>query len=349
MRLILRAALGAATFSILSWVNTAIAADKPRRLFVSDAVINLTISGPISYMSRSVTAKPVAGILKVEGDAPETLPVTLSVRGVTRRQREICSFPPLRIAFTEKPSSTSIFKGQNRLKLVTHCQQSESFQQYVLLEYAAYRLYNALTPESFDVRLAKINYVSEGGQPITTRLGFFIEDIDDVARRNGQKRLRGTNRISVSQLDPVASARFAVFQYMISNLDWSMTTSLPKEDCCHNSRLIGAKGTTTGLITVPYDFDYSGLVNTPYALPPDNVNVANVRVRRYRGYCRYNEQAQVVATDLLARRASLLNIVDQIPQLSEDSRRDAASYLGAFFDKIGSPPQVSEVLATCLG
>ena len=32
---------------------------------------------------------------------------------------------------------------------------------------------------------------------------------------------------------------------MISNLDWAMTVNAAGLDCCHNSRLIGAKGATT--------------------------------------------------------------------------------------------------------
>jgi hypothetical protein len=119
-------------------------------------------------------------------------------------------------------------------------------------------------------------------------------------------------------------------------------------DCCHNSRLVGAKGVTTGLITVPYDFDYSGLVDAPYALPPDAVHVANVRVRLYRGFCAHNEQAQAFAASLLARRASLLSIVDQTPQLNGASRERVDSYLGEFFDKISSPAKVDEMLKTCL-
>jgi hypothetical protein len=218
----------------------------------------------------------------------------------------------------------------------------------MLLEYAAYRLYNALTPESFNVRLAKVDYAGEDGHPITSRYGFFIEDVDRLARRNGHERLRGANRISSSQLDPEAAARFAVFQYMISNLDWAMTASPAGMDCCHNSRLVGAKGVTTGLITVPYDFDYSGMVDAPYALPPDAIHVANVRVRLYRGFCAHNEQAQAVAASLLARRASLLSIVDQTPDLNSASRERVDSYLGEFFDKIGSPAKVDEMLETCL-
>jgi hypothetical protein len=348
MRLVLKAALAAASFCLLA--GSAQAAGKPKALFESDEPISLTLSGPMDGgMSRLRTAKPVPGVLKVAGAAPETLSVTLSVRGVTRRLREICSFPPLYVTFVNKPPATSIFKGQKRLKLVTHCQDSDRYQQYVLLEYASYRLYRALTPESFGVRLARINYLQDNGKPITTRTGFFIEDVDAVAKRNGQQRLKGVNHILVAQLDPAAAARFAVFQYMISNLDWSMTSSAPGEDCCHNSRLLSTKGATTGLVTVPYDFDYGGLVNAPYAVPPSNIHRGSVRVRYYRGFCQHNEQAQAVAADISARRTSLLGMVDQTPGLDEDSRKRAASYLGEFFDQAATPQAFAQVLKTCPG
>jgi hypothetical protein len=349
MRTVPWAAL-AAFISVLSCVH-AVAADKPKAqkaLFTSDEVLSLTISGPISGISRKADAAPVPGTLKVEGAAPEELPITLATRGVTRRMSDICAFPPLRVEFSQKPGGDSIFKGQKGLKLVTHCQSATQYQQGVLLEYAAYRLYGALTKESFGVRLAQINYVGADGKPIITRLGFFIEDVDDVAKRNAQERLRGVNRIAPAQLDAESAARFAMFQYMISNFDWAMTASAPGEDCCHNSRLLAANGATTGLITVPYDFDYSGLVDAPYAVPPEGIHVSSVRDRRYRGFCQHNDQAAAIAADLTARRPALLAIVDQTPQLSDASRKKAAEYLGEFFDKISSPQKVTEVLANCL-
>ena len=348
MRLILQAALTVAACLILSWSNSAIAAP-PKPLFASDDMLHLTLRGPVGRMSRAADAKPVPGLLTVQGVAPESLPVQLSVRSLTRRRTDICPFPPLRVEFTGKPAATSIFRGQGGLKLVTHCRPAENFQQYILLEYAAYRLYSALTPDSFDVRLAMIDYVSDDGHAITSRLGFFIEDVDDVAQRNAQRRLRGENHVSARQLDPTAAARFAFFEYMIGNLDWAMNAAPAGADCCHNSRLVGMRGTTTDLIPVPYDFDFSGLVNTPYAVPPPSIKVANVRVRRYRGFCQHNEQAQAAAADLLARRASLIAILDRIPQLDSSSRQRAANYLGEFFDHIGSPPQVAEIMKTCLG
>ena len=348
MRRIVRGAIAATALSVLSWTHSTSAAGTPAPLFASDDVLHLTIKGPITAMARATADTPVPGLLTVKGAASESLPVTLSVRGTTRRKKDICSFPPLRVEFNAKPAVTSIFKGQRSLKLVTHCQANEGFQQYVLLEYAAYRLYNALTSESFRVRLAQIGYVDDDRRILTSRPGFFIEDVDDVAKRNGHERLRRVNRISNSQLDPAAAARFAVFQYMIGNLDWAMIASVPGEDCCHNARLVGVKGATTGLIPVPYDFDFSGMVNAPYAVPPDIVKTRDVRTRRYRGFCSHNGQAQALAADLLTRRTALLAILDATPQLSEGSRRRAGSYLADFFDQIGSAPQLTRIMKTCL-
>lgn len=327
-----------------------LAAEGPKPLFAADTVISLTLSGPLTSLSRSPGAKPMPGILKLEGPAPETLPVLLTTRGVTRRKKEVCSFPPLRVEFAQKPGKDSLFKGQKSLKLVTHCQDSDRFQQQLLLEYASYRLYRALTPESFNVRLANVNYVNESGRPIVTRMGFFIEDIDDVASRNGQTRLKGVGRITVGQIEPEAAARFAVFQYMISNLDWAMTLASPGDpDCCHNSRLLtAAKGAATNLITVPYDFDYGGLVDAPYAAPPENSGVYNVRTRRYRGFCSNNEPARAFAASLAPRRAALMAILDQTPQLSDRTRGRADDYMGEFFDQIATPAKMGEMLATCL-
>jgi hypothetical protein len=351
MRLVLKMALAAATFSILSWANAVRAADDPKPLFVSDEVLSLTLAGPLDTISRDKGAKPVSGVLKVGGAAPETLPVSLSVRGITRRTKEICTFPPLRVEFTEKPGPSSIFKGQKHLKLVTHCQRMADYQQYLLLEFTAYRLYRALTPDSFNVRLAKIDYTSKDGHALTTRLGFFIEDIDDVAKRNGQERLRGVRRISASQLDAAAAARYAVFEYMISNLDWAMTAGPTGTDCCHNARLLGntgATGESTSLIPVPYDFDYAGLVNAPYAVPPEGIHVANVKVRRYRGFCAHNEEAKAFLAQISTRRDSLMAILNETPQLDDKTRRSAGGYLGEFFEEAGSPSKVADMMKVCL-
>jgi hypothetical protein len=351
MCLVLKMALATAMFSVLSWANPVRAADGPKPLFAGEEMLSLILSGPLDTISRDKGAKPASAVLKVGGAAPESLPVSLSVRGITRRKKEVCAFPPLRVEFTEKPGPSSVFKGQKHLKLVTQCQRMADYQQYLLLEYAAYRLYRALTPESFNVRLAKIDYTGKDGRVLSTRLGFFIEDVDDVAKRNAQERLRGVRKISASQLDAAAAARYAVFEYMISNLDWAMTAGPAGTDCCHNARLLqpeGAAGASTGLTPVPYDFDYAGLVNAPYAVPPEGIHVANVKVRRYRGFCAHNEEAKAFLAQISTRRASLMAILNETPQLEEKTRRNAAGYLGDFFEEAGSPSKVADLMKVCL-
>ena len=125
------------------------AAQKSKPLFETSDVIQVTIKGPVPAVVRSRSRDPVSAVLQTS--TGETLPIALSARGLTRRMADTCDFPPLRVDFTRPPPPTSLFAGQRRLKLVTHCRNEGSFQQYVLLEYAAYRLYNVLTPMSFRV------------------------------------------------------------------------------------------------------------------------------------------------------------------------------------------------------
>ena len=122
----------------------------PKPLFAGNGMLRLTIRGPINQIARSAeqSRAPRDGALIVPGAAPETLPIQLSPRGITRLRHDICQFPPLRVRFQSPPGPGSLFAGQKSLKLVTHCRSTASFQQYLLLEYSAYRFYNQLTPAS---------------------------------------------------------------------------------------------------------------------------------------------------------------------------------------------------------
>ena len=327
--------------------SAATAQAPPKPLFASNDMLRLTIRGPITQIARSdvQARRPRDASLIVPGAVPETLPVQLSPRGITRLKPEVCQFPPLRVRFQGTPGPGSIFSGQKQLKLVTHCRTTASFQQHVLLEYTAYRLYNQLTPASFRVRLATIDYVDEANRPITTRHGFFIEDIDDVAARNAMRKAITPDRVPRAQLSPADAARLALFEYMIGNLDWSMRAGPAGEGCCHNSRLIGraAGGTLT---PVPYDFDYSGLVDAPYSVAPDGTS--GVRKRDYQGYCAHNAEALAAAAVVRGQRAPLMSVLNEVP-LGETVRQRASSYLGGFFADIADDGKTAaKVLKSCI-
>jgi hypothetical protein len=316
------------------------AAAAPKPLFEASDTIHIAIRGPIKTLVQTRSSTPVAATLTTASG--ESLPIALSVRGITRRKSEICDFPPLRVEFTRPPPPTSLFAGQRRLKLTTHCNNSTSYQQYLLLEYAVYRMYNAVTPLSFRARLASVDYVGDNGRPIISRLGFFLEDASDVAKRNGLRELHAPSLIPLATLSAVDSTRFAIFEHMIANHDWSMRANVQGEDCCHNSKLIGRGGLGAGeAMPIPYDFDFSGLVSAPYAGPPPELGISSVRERSFRGYCAHAAQFGPVAAQFRAARPQVLAALASTPQLDDKNLRRASAFVDQFFARIATDKDVA--------
>ncbi|MFL6732930.1 MAG: hypothetical protein ACJ8EP_11355 [Sphingomicrobium sp.] len=303
----------------------------PTALFASDVPIKVTIRGPFAtlVLNRAEIARP--GTMSVDG---ATYPITLAPRGITRLGKGTCDFPPLRIRLTQAAPVGSLFERQRSLKLVTHCKRSPEFQQKVLLEYSAYRLYNLMTPQSFRARLANIDYLDEAGHPFASRVGFFVEDFSDVAKRNGMRDAKMGSLVPVGQIDPTSGARFAIFENMISNYDWSMRAAPKGEECCHNARMMTADGPGSPLTVVPYDFDFSGLVDAPYAGVPEGIPVSDLKERTYRGYCMHMTQARLLASQLSTRRAEFTGVFATIPGLDQRNQSRAASFIQGFFSDL---------------
>lgn len=323
------------------------AAQQPKPLFASSDPIHIVIQAPLQSLSRNRSSNHVVqGTLT--DPSGQSLPISLRARGITRRATDVCDFPPLRVQFTSAPVATSLFAGQNKLKLVTHCRNSPSFQQYVLLEYAAYRMYNLLTPHSFRVRLANIDYRDESGRPIVSRVGYFLEDLADVARRNGTRETHAPQMIPAADLAPQDAARYGLFQHMLANHDWSMRAGPVGSDCCHNGELIGPLGPGTAIV-IPYDFDFSGFVNAPYATPPEALHIGSVRQRVYRGYCIHNAEALAAARQMREAKPQLIAAITSTPGLEPRTQARAIAFLEPFFADIATDEAVNtRLLRRCV-
>jgi hypothetical protein len=204
-------------------------------------------------------------------------------------------------------------------------------------------MYNLLTPHSFRVRLANIDYRDANGQPMISRVGYFLEELGDVARRNGTRASHAPERIPTTDLSPVDAARYALFQHMIANHDWSMRAGPAGRDCCHNAELIGPLATGS-VIPIPYDFDFSGYVSAPYATPPDELHLSSVRERRFRGYCLHNAQIVSVARQFRDNRPQFVAAISSTPGLDPRTQARAISFLDGFFKDIASDQDVSSKL-----
>src|SRR5438445_2247567 len=243
--------VAAASAALVGSASVAKPPSPPTPLFSSDAPIHVTLRGPIASLASNRSESPRQATMTVDG---VNYPIALTPRGIFRKAN--CEFPPLRVELTRPAPPGSLFEHQRKLKLTAFCNKSEAFQQKILLEYAAYRLYNLMSPLSFRARLANIDYVDESGRPYISRVGFFVEDVSDVAKRNGLSVAKMPSMVALQQIDPVSGARLAVFEDMISNYDWSMRAAPAGQDCCHNVRMLtdGAAGSL--LTVVPYDFDF---------------------------------------------------------------------------------------------
>ena len=227
-------------------------------------------------------------------------------------------------------------------------------EQYVLLEYSAYRMLNLLSPAGLRARLGSFDYADTNGRVTGSRIGFFVEDPDDAASRNGLKEIRTTGRIAVAQLDPAAAARAALFEYMIGNTDWSMRAGPQGEDLLPQFPAVrrGGQLRRRAMVPVPYDFDSSGLVNAPYAgPPPESLRAKPVRDRQYRGYCAHNAQALAAAAEFRAKQPQIVGVLWPPSRSSTKGvRSGAAAYLDSFFRDIATDEDVarSASLKTCI-
>lgn len=315
------------------------------RLFSNNSEIQLVIEAPVGTITRNArrNTDPHAGSMTLV-ETGDVFPIELSARGLSRRTRGWCRFPPLRLNIEGDGRRGTLFQGQNRLKIVTRCNSDD----LVALEMLAYRLYNEITPYSYRVRPAQITYRDSGRDQ--TQFNFLIEDVDDVARRNNRVEIDVmAGEMRAAQLDPAAAAQYALFQFMIGNLDWDMATARPGEECCHNSRLLAASATSrNALIPAPYDFDFSGLVNAPYAGPPPQVPINDIRTRYYRGYCMHNDQVPGAIAHFRARRDALNAVIAGEPRLSDRARRNAQRYIDGFFEVVEDPGDVErQIIRRC--
>ncbi len=340
--------------AVLAFMGTTSPASAQARLFSDQLELQATIEGPIDALVRASvrSTDPYPAIFVLEGGA-QRYDMQMSARGISRRIGGFCTFPPIRLDFDQNALRGTLLQGQNRLKLVTRCRAGGAYEHLTMLEYTAYRLYNEITPFSFRVRPVRVTYHdTDGRRRDTTQFNFLIEDVDDLARRNRRVALEvQTREVTSAQLDPDLSASVGLFQYMIGNLDWDMVAGPAGQECCHNGKLLALSPTSReNVAPIPFDFDFSGFVNAPYATPPEGIDVSNVRTRHYRGYCRHNDRLPAAAERFRARRAALYAIIDGETRLPESRRRVARRYIEGFFETLDDPERFNrQIVARCRG
>lgn len=319
-------------------------------LFSSDETLELVLEAPMRTLIRTAKKNPVLDgqIRYIESDGSDvTIGLTITTRGHSRL--EYCSFPPLAVSLNRKQTASTLFAGQRKLKIVSHCRKGSKYRRYFHQEYGIYRAYNLLSDYSFRVRMLNVTFRdSEQKRRDEVVPAFFIESDREVAERMHMSTI-STKVIAPSQFDVIQTNIYELFQYMIGNTDWAIKKGPGTEDCCHNGKVIGAPGTDVNWVVLPYDFDQSGIINTDYALPALGFGIRNVRQRLYRGRCRHNEQL-VETIALFNEKRSELEAALIPPELSKGSQKAALKYLKVFFETIDDPEKLSKkLIGVCRG
>lgn len=306
--------------------------DKSSHAFGPDHTLVLSISAPWHDVTHNKREQaPYQAILEYvdESGSRHSTPLTIERRGLNRQK--MCDFPPIKLRLDKKAPERALFGGSRSIKLVPHCKDGEQWEQNVAEEMLAYRFYNLITDRSFKVQPLTISYVDNKGKSVDgPHNAFLIEDDDVLAKRNGLSTV-SVSKPALARFEPVEISRFALFEYMIGNTDWAVLSGMSGKPCCHNSVLIG-EATKAGLYAVPYDFDSSGLVDAPYAVPNAVLKTNKVTQRVFRGFCAYNSTLEQARREYLQREPQIVELVRNDARLSARSQKVAQDYLAQFFD-----------------
>lgn len=305
-----------------------------RRLFQTDEPLAFRLIANFKTVNGDMdenSTKTYPATIEFQDEKGTKRSIELQIRPRGHSRRKICEHPPLRLEFPKEQAKGTIFDGHGAIKLGTHCKSE--LDDYVQREYAAYRIYNLLTPRSFRARLARATYVDvKTGKDIETRNAMFIEDDDDVAKRL-TGRVDDTQMLRFVHFDNDTLKLMMVFEYFIGNTDVSLYTQ-------HNVNIVQTpKGVR---YPVPYDFDYAGVVNALYAVPGRGLGLVTVRTRLYRGPCEVPSQLAPVFDQFRAIRDRVTAIYDGLPGLKPAYRKDVQEYLGKFYKTIDNAIEVKK-------
>jgi hypothetical protein len=323
-----------------------------RPLFTSESTLAISIEAPFKTImrDRDETEQYPATLKYSDADgAQHVFDINLRVRGKFRQQRRNCNFVPLWVNFKKKAVAGTVFAGQDKIKLVTDCQRATpSYQQLLLKEYLAYKMFNLMTENSFSARLLQITYIDNVPKGKTrTSYGIFLEDKKHIAERLGLKRVK-IERAKYTAFDPVQSNLMNVYEYLIGNTDYSQIAGPVDTTCCHNT-VIYQKGDEP-YITIPFDFDHAGLVFAPYAEPNPRFKIKNVKKRVYRGRCANNFQLDATMQHYLAKRDDIRQLIQGFEGFNKRSIKQALAYVDSFFKIAADPKSVQVKLANkCSG
>ena len=285
--------------------------------------------------------KAVIGFELAEADTIITKEVRVKARGNSRKKR--CTFPPIRLNINKSNVENKYLDKTKNIKLVTHCKNSVVYEKYILKEYLVYKLFNVISPNSFRVRLLSVDYIDTGNKGKDVKSwAFLIEPEGLLDERLDGLKIEQDN-LSQKSMEPKDMVRLTLFNYMIGNTDYAVTRR-------HNVKILMPEDISKTLaIPIPYDFDYSGLVNATYAVPFEGLGLKSVKERYYLGSCANEDIIPEILEEFKAKKQALFQVINGFDYLPERERKYMQDYLEEFFRMAEQKRFIeNNLLSTCL-
>lgn len=312
-------------FGLLLMPSLLKAQDKPLPVIFSEqSVVHLEFMFNVqSFLASDDKKDEFKAILLSRIEQSEThLPVKISRKGNYRNDRRHCSLPGIGVNLPAKKTYGTMWAGTDKFRIVIPClSDSDTVSDKAILEYIAYQIYTLVSPVHFKVRPAIVTLMDTTGRIIVGSLkGFIVEEPKEMAARHNGKLLKVHN-IHPNFTEPESMLRLSIFEFLIGNTDWSVKA-------LHNIALVSLSGSAP--VAVPFDFDYSGLVDAPYAVPAGHLPISDVKERFYNGYCRDESDLNKVLALFQEKKTEIMALL-QTPLLNDSSRVKAMEYLNTFY------------------
>lgn len=311
---------------------------KPARLFRSKEPVTMWLQADFKAVFKdrdSMTTKRYPATLRYIGEKGDTLSldVQLGTRGHYRLRT--CEFLPLKVFFDKEKTKGTLFGGEASLKLTPHCEKGDRHAQNIYVEYAAYEMYNLVTPISLKARLSTITWIDPNNPKFTiTRPGFWTQDQDDMAKEVRGKVLMQQGG-KAAEMEPRQMAITDVFQYMVGNTDFSLSY-------LHNYRIVQTD-TSMHYYPMAYDFDWTGLVDAPYATPDYRLGLKRTTDRLYRGGCHEPDVLMQSVALFKAKKDSIYGTLRGLKGLAPARLKEAEGFLDEFYKELNDPGSVRRV------
>ena len=310
--------------------------------FDKEDPVNLTLIFNVTQLKRTKDDEnylPASLEFVSEDSNVITKNIRVRARGIARRKH--CNLPPILLNVNDTSISREFIAGAKKIKLVSDCNGSKTYEEYVLKEYLAYKIFNILTDKSFRVRLVNLKLIDTGRKnKESNSLVFMIEPEELLAQRLNSLYIKVDN-LNFHQIDLSTTDMMSFFQYMIGNTDFAILKR-------HNIKLLVLNNFQKNTpYPVPYDFDYAGLVNTFYAVPDELFDISDVKQRYYRGMCRSDDNYKELINYYLEKENEILDFINSFEYLEEKPKSEVLDYIKQFYSEIKDPVFLENIRRTC--